>query len=168
MKKSSPKNNRQNSGGVVIDSALSLITSLRKGIKMKTNITWQIHLQENEHCADRSRNGSFKPYLCNAHTHGMARYGHPDFQVVLRIPDSEIRRILNILCLAVQKGITFEDGEYIGGIYDDCTVRLQSFWDGDRKVLRVIIPDANNVFPDRGGCRTPYSYQLLRTDALRR
>lgn len=134
---------------------------------MKTNITWQIHLQENDYCDDRGRSGNFKPYLCNAHTHGMSQYGHPDFQVVLRISDSEIRRILNILCLAVQKGITFEDGEYIGGIYDDCPVRLQSFSEGNRQVLRVIIPDGNNTFPERAYCHRPYSYQLLRTDALR-
>lgn len=165
MKQSSPENNRQNSSGVFIGSALSLITSLRKGIKMNVNMNWQIHLPDDSY--NYERRTSFKPYLCNAHTHGMARYGHPDFQVVLRISDSEIRRILNILCLAVQKGITFEDGEYIGGIYDDCPVRLQSFSEGNRQVLRVIIPDGNNTFPEGAYCNRPYSYQLLRTDALR-
>lgn len=132
---------------------------------MKTNITWQIHLVEDN--SRKAKEALFKPYLCNAHTHGMARYGHPDFQVVLRISDREISRIFNTLCLAVQKGITFEDGEYIGGIYDDCPVRLQAFYEGDRKVLRVIIPDDNNIFPERTYCQRPYSYQLLRTDALR-
>lgn len=165
MKQSSPENNRQNSSGVFISSALSLKISLRKGIKMNVNMNWQIHLPDDSY--NYERRTSFKPYLCNAHTHGMARYGHPDFQVVLRISDSEIRRILNILCLAVQKGITFEDGEYIGGIYDDCPVRLQSFSEGNRQVLRVIIPDGNNTFPEGAYCNRPYSYQLLRTDALR-
>ena len=132
---------------------------------MRTNINWQIHLVEDNN--RRERDKFFKPYLCNAHTHGMDRYGHPDFQVVLRISDREISRILNTLCLAVQKGIIFEDGEYIGGIYDDCPVRLQSFYEGDRKVLRVIIPDDNNIFPEITYCQRPYSYQLLRTDALR-
>lgn len=165
MKQSSPENNRQNSSGVFIGSALSLKISLRKGIKMNVNMNWQIHLPDDSY--NYERRTSFKPYLCNAHTHGMARYGHPDFQVVLRISDSEIRRILNILCLAVQKGITFEDGEYIGGIYDDCPVRLQSFSEGNRQVLRVIIPDGNNTFPEGAYCNRPYSYQLLRTDALR-
>ena len=158
-------NNRQNSSGVFIGSALSLKISLRKGIKMNVNMNWQIHLPDDSCNCDRGN--YFKPYLCNAHTHGMARYGHPDFQVVLRISDSEIRRILNILCLAVQKGITFEDGEYIGGIYDDCPVRLQSFSEENRQVLRVIIPDGNNTFPEGACCHRPYSYQLLRTDALR-
>ncbi len=165
MKQSSPENSRENSSGVFIGSALSLRISLRKGIKMNVNMNWQIHLPDDSY--NYERRTSFKPYLCNAHTHGMARYGHPDFQVVLRISDSEIRRILNILCLAVQKGITFEDGEYIGGIYDDCPVRLQSFSEGNRQVLRVIIPDGNNTFPEGAYCHRPYSYQLLRTDALR-
>ena len=165
MKQSSPENNRQNSSGVFNGSALSLKISLRKGIKMNVNMNWQIHLPDDSY--NYERRTSFKPYLCNAHTHGMSRYGHPDFQVVLRISDSEIRRILNILCLAVQKGITFEDGEYIGGIYDDCPVRLQSFSEGNRQVLRVIIPDGNNTFPEGAYCHRPYSYQLLRTDALR-
>lgn len=26
------------------------------------------------------------PYLCNAHTHGMEKYRHPDFQMVLNLP----------------------------------------------------------------------------------
>ena len=132
---------------------------------MNVNMNWQIHLPDDSY--NYERRTYFKPYLCNAHTHGMSRYGHPDFQVVLRISDREIKRILNTLCLAVQKGITFEDGEYVGGIYDDCPVRLQLFREGNREVLRVIIPDGNNAFPERTHCHSPYSYQLLNTDALR-
>ena len=49
----------------------------------KLNIDWVIHLVANgarcEQCGEIET--SFKEYLCNAHTHGMARYDHPDFQM---------------------------------------------------------------------------------------
>ena len=31
---------------------------------------------------------SFPEYICNAHTHGMKKYHHPDFQLVLHISDT--------------------------------------------------------------------------------
>lgn len=137
---------------------------------MKKKIDWIIHLVANgaqcEECGEVEQ--SFKPGLCNAHTHGMNRYGHKDFQLVLRYPNEEMCRILNTLGLAVQNGAKFKDGEYINGIYEDCAIRLQSFWETDREVLRVIIPDKNNVFPYEESCEEKYKYQLLKTESLQK
>ena len=60
-------------------------------------IDWIIHLVTNgaqcEECGEVE--SGFLPYMCNAHTHGMERYNHLDFQIVLNYPPNEIGRILN-------------------------------------------------------------------------
>lgn len=53
--------------------------------------------------------------MCNAHTHGLERYGHLDFQMVL-LPTEEIGRILNTLGLRVQSGERFRSGDMVSGI----------------------------------------------------
>lgn len=75
---------------------------------MKKTIDWVIHLVANRTCSvcGKEENG-FLPYTCNAHTHGMERYGHLDFQVVLFLPPNEIARILNPMGLRVQNGERF-------------------------------------------------------------
>ena len=50
---------------------------------------------------------SFPEYICNAHTHGMNKYDHPDFQLVLHISDEDIGYILNSLGLRVRSGEQF-------------------------------------------------------------
>lgn len=134
----------------------------------KKKVDWIIHIVGNgiicEECGDVER--GFKENLCNAHTHGMSRYSHPDFQMVLATAPHEIGRILNSFGLMVQNGYRFTDGEYVTGIYEDCAVRVQMFWETDREVFRVIIPDRNNIFPEDPNCEEPYCYQLLKTSEL--
>ena len=66
---------------------------------MNNNVDWIIHLVANGACDECGKEEKgFLPYTCNAHTHGMEKYGHPDFQVVLSLPPREIGRILNTLC----------------------------------------------------------------------
>ena len=141
---------------------------LAETIKREANrINWIIHLVNDVYC-DMCENSmdEFLPYACNAHTHGMQQYQHPDFQLVLMLPPEEIGRILNTLGMRVQRGESFHDGEYISGIYEDCQVRLNSFEESGRNVLRVIIPDADGLFPEERGCMETYKLQLLQTDAL--
>ena len=72
---------------------------------MNNNIDWIIHLVANGACDECGKEEKgFLPYTCNAHTHGMEKYGHPDFQVILSLPPREIGRILNTLGLRVQEG----------------------------------------------------------------
>lgn len=67
---------------------------------MNNNIDWIIHLVANGACDECGKEEKgFLPYTCNAHTHGMEKYDHPDFQVVLSLPPREIGRILNTLGL---------------------------------------------------------------------
>ena len=62
-------------------------------------IDWVIHLCTNGILCDecgKVENGFF-PQTCNAHTHGMEKYHHMDFQLVLALPTEEIARILNTI-----------------------------------------------------------------------
>lgn len=131
-------------------------------------IDWLIHCCANGAVCDgcgKVENG-FLPGTCNAHTHGMEKYGHMDFQLVLYLPHKEIMRILNTLGLRVQAGERFRDGDMVSGIYEDCRIRLDAFEETGRTVLRVVIPDGNNIFPESESCMIAYRLQLLETEEL--
>ena len=134
----------------------------------KPEIDWIIHCCRNgvvcDECGD-VENG-FVENSCNAHTHGMNRYQHPDFQLVLALPTEEICRILNTFGLWVQQGRRFSHGELVSGIYEDCDVRLEAFTETGRTLLRVVIPDKHNVFPDDDRCLYPYTLQTFPTEML--
>lgn len=102
----------------------------------------------------------------NFHTHGMEQYSHMDFQVVLPYPQNEVCRILNTLGLRVQAGERFKNGDLISGIYEDCDVRVTEFEETGRTVLRVIVPDKENRFPENPNCEYPYTLQVFTTDFL--
>lgn len=129
---------------------------------------WIIHLCANgvicEICG-KVENG-FLPQTCNAHTHGMEKYHHMDFQVVLALPVEEIADILNTLGMRVQAGERFHNGDLVSGIFEDCDIRLDEYEETGRTVLRVIIPDANNIFPDDDRCMPIFRVQLLETEDL--
>lgn len=101
------------------------------------------------------------PYLCNAHTHGMENYEHLDFQMVLNLPPEHIAYLLNTLGKRVQNGEVFHDGDMVSGIYEDCEICLKKFRETGRDVLRLIIPDKYNRFPEDEKCMAPYKYQEL-------
>lgn len=130
-------------------------------------IDWIIHLVSNITCdtCGKAEEG-FLPFACNAHTHGMERYNHPDFQVVLRMPDEEIGWVLNSMGRRVQAGETFKAGDLVSGVFEDCPVRLDEVEETGRKVLRVVIPDGKNRFPEDPACEGPYNLQTLPTEAL--
>lgn len=135
---------------------------------MNQQIDWIIHLVANGAvCKDCGKTETdFLPYLCNAHTHGLEKYGHQDFQLVLHFPHEEIMRILNTMGLRVQAGERFKAGDLVAGIYEDCNVRLDEFEETGRSVLRVVIPDKYNRFPDDPNCGDIYSQQMLKTEEL--
>lgn len=134
---------------------------------MGTKMDWIIHCVADGACdACGNIENSFIPYACNAHTHGMERYNHLDFQLVLDYPHQEIARILNTMGLRVQSGERFKAGDLVEGIYMDCSVRLDEAEECGRNVLRVVIPDKHNIFPEDERCMERYRIQLLSTDAL--
>ena len=134
---------------------------------MKQKIDWIIHLVTNGACEECGKEeGSFFPYTCNAHTHGMERYQHMDFQMVLFLPPQEIGRILNTMGMRVQSGERFKAGDYVSGIYEDCQIRLDAFEETGRMVLRVVIPDKYGRFPEDVACMDTYKLQQVPADGL--
>ena len=133
-------------------------------------IDWIIHLCTNGVMCDDcgTVEDQFLPYTCNAHTHGMEKYNHPDFQLVLNLPPEDIGYVLNTLGLRVQAGERFKHGDIVSGIFLDCPVRLEEYEETGRKVLRVMIPDKYNRFPDDESCMETYRLQLLPTEELTR
>ena len=138
-----------------------------KGVK---KFDWIIHYCANGIiCADCGKvEYPFLDYVCNAHTHGMEKYGHPDFQIVLQLPQAEIAYILNELGSRVRDGAQFQAGDLVERIFLDCLIRLDEAEETGRKVLRAVIPDKNNLFPEEKNCMEPCKLQLLPTEALYR
>ena len=58
----------------------------------KVKIDWIIHCCRNgascAFCGDVEND--FMEYTCNAHTHGMEKYNHKDFQMVIQYSDENI------------------------------------------------------------------------------
>ncbi len=129
---------------------------------------WVIHMVANgvrcEECGEVE--DSFPNYICNAHTHGMEKYNHVDFQMVLHLSQQEICYVLNSLGDRVRAGERFNAGDMVNGIFEDCPVRLDMFQECNRTVLRVIIPDGQNRFPEDKHCKYPYSFQTFTLEAL--
>ena len=120
---------------------------------MDTSIDWIIHYVFDDPAP--------YPYLCNAHTHGMAKYQHPDFQLVLNLPQEHICYLLNTLGMREQSWDTYHDVDMVSGIYEDCSIRLKKVRETGRDVLRLIIPDKRNRFPEDENCMEPYRHQEL-------
>ena len=83
---------------------------------------------------DETENG-FLPNMCDAHTHGMDKYGHQEFQIVLMIGAELICYILNALGLRVQAGESFKDGDSVGEIIKDYDVRIKEVEVDGKKLL---------------------------------
>lgn len=135
---------------------------------MKTNYNWQIHAIKNGCKCENDGDYIFEmiPGSANFHTHGMEQYNHPDFQLVLDYDLDTAPYILNTLGERVSSGERFKPGEYVSGIFEDCDVCLDIYENEGRNFLRVIVPDANNIFPDEEGCNPSYHHQLLPTEEL--
>ena len=119
------------------------------------SIDWIIHMVG----STGEPGNSFIDCACNAHTHGMEKYHHLDFQMVLADADA-IGYVLNSLGRRVQNGEKFKNGDLVMGIFEDCPVKLVAFEETGRNVLRVIIPDAQGIFPNEANCAYPYNIQL--------
>ncbi len=135
---------------------------------MNKKIDWQIHIVSNHApcvvCGKQE--DAFMDGFCDAHTHGMNLYRHPEFQLVLEYSQQEIMRILNTFGCMVRDGKKFHDKELVEGIFLDCPVRLEKHIEKGETLLRVVVPDRNNVFPEGKGCEYPYSLQHLGTSCL--
>lgn len=130
--------------------------------KQNQKIDWIIHHVVNGAACDccGEIEESFPEYMCNAHTHGLERYGHLNFQIVLAMDPQIIGYILNDMGLRVQSGVKFKSGDVISdALAGGYNIRLLEVEETGRKVLRILLPDENNRFPGDEDCQYPYSQQ---------
>lgn len=99
--------------------------------------------------------------MLNAHTHGLEKYGHMDFQVVLNCEDKLVGYILNAFGYRVRNGEKFNDGDMVDGIFSEVPVKLLKTIEGGRELLRVIIPDNEGRFPGDPECADVYRLQEI-------
>lgn len=124
-------------------------------------IDWIIHFVANGVCCcfcSEPEKG-FLPNMCDAHTHGMDKYGHQEFQMVLMIDPELICYILNKLGMRVQAGERFKDGDSVSEIIYGYDVRLKEVAVDGKKLLRVVLPDEENRFPEDAQCAEYYNLQ---------
>ena len=146
----------------------SKIDNKKEKSNMKSNYNWQIHADKNGCNCDNDGDYilNMLPGTANFHTHGLEQYNHPDFQIVLDYDLETATAILNFLGASVRDGEKFKAGDYVKGIFRYGDARLEMFEESGRDVLRVIVPDPNNLFPDEEDCCSIFSHQLLPTEEL--
>jgi hypothetical protein len=93
---------------------------------------------------------SQSPTGFNAHTHMDSTLGHPDFQIVVPLSPPLINHLFHCLVEQVKAGRKLRAGEIIPEMIETpdgkLPISLLSAFEGDREVLRIIIPDlAGNV-----------------------
>lgn len=134
---------------------------------------WMIHSVFTRACdgCGKEHHSPVSPYLCDNHTHGLTKYWNRELQLVLKLSNEETMYILNTIGKMMQKGARFQAGDLIAGVYEDCMVRLDEFWDSgaggrQKKILRVIIPDGKNRWPEDPKCEAVYRLQTLPTSTI--
>jgi len=81
---------------------------------------------------------------------------------MLRLPKEQIMQILNTMGLRVQAGETFKAGDMIEGLCQPgYSVRLDKAMSTGNEVLRLIVPDSKNRFPEDLDCDVPYKHQTV-------
>ncbi len=131
-------------------------------------VDWIVHLVANgvpcATCGEVEYN--FPKFICDAHTHGMDKYGHMEFQLVIDYGMEHVCYLLNSMGLRVQNGEKFKSGDVVKGLYEDCDVTLQAIPDSNGvQVLRLIIPDKHNRMPF-DGADYPYCLQYKMLERL--
>jgi len=137
-------------------------------MKKEKHVDWIIHLVANgTHCDVCGESEDyFIQYTCNAHTHGMNNYNHPEFQMVLNVPPELLGHILNTLGLRVKNGEKFKAGDFVHEVIEDYPIRLDEQIVEGEKLLRVCIPDPNGKFPGESGCDDIYALQGFPMEML--
>lgn len=121
------------------------------------NYDWGIHLVFDK---DEDKEPNFHNAMCDAHTHGLNKYGSLELQFVLTYPPSAIGYILNTVAESIRDGLELEDGDMLTGICDD-NAALKVFkttdYYGD-PIFRLVMPDGDMKYPEESS-EYPYNMQ---------
>lgn len=112
---------------------------------------WEIHYVNGE---------NLTPGMCDAHTHGLNKYGSLELQLVLAFDTSLIGYVLNRVGYFVRNGMELHDGMLIEGVFSDGAMikafKTKDFFGDD--IFRLIIPDGDYKFPEESE-EWPYNLQ---------
>jgi hypothetical protein len=142
----------------------------REEFKRQAIFRKRFKLMEEKFAAMIQENGWAAHYVSvdenhiNCHTHGaMEKLGHLDLQIVLPVPAVSANHILKILMNRIKDGMKYQEGEmYLEALrndHPDCPIYFKKFRETGRDVLRVILPDVNNLHPGQG-CVPLFERQL--------
>jgi hypothetical protein len=99
--------------------------------------------------------------LANIHTHGLEQnFGHLDLQFVLPLHPNQIHPILSLIVHTIKEGNEYKEGIMYDEVLEGFPVAFQTFHEKNRKVLRLLLPDANGKFPGEEGCDPMFARQL--------
>lgn len=80
--------------------------------------------------------------LANAHTHGLKEsFDHPDLQITAPVGFQACAQVLHDVVGLIKEGACFKDGDTSDRVLQGMPVAFLEAVEGDRKVLRVILPD---------------------------
>ncbi len=104
------------------------------------------------------------PTGANAHTHGFEEtWNHPDIQIVYPIPGNVAHGIFWTVVGHLKEGKRYEPGIRYGEILENYDVMFAWAQEGGRRVLRMILPDPDNVM-ERGRVGGKYATQWKGTE----
>ena len=121
------------------------------------NFDWDIHLVSDEYANNEQ---TFRNAMCDAHTHGLGKYGSLEIQFILAYPSNAIGYLLNTVAESIQNGLKLEDGNMKKGICDD-DAALKVFKTTDcygEPIFRLVMPDGDMKYPEESN-EYPYNMQ---------
>lgn len=122
---------------------------------------WIVHFVE--------RGDPTSPTGTNLHTHGLAEScNHPDFQIVIPLPEKVGHSIFITLADRVKAGERFQAGDTAADVLaNGLLVKFVNATEGGRPVLRVILPDpSGKVEPGQINARFAIQYKDSRDQLL--
>jgi hypothetical protein len=100
--------------------------------EMMEKYGWYVHFVQDDS----------SPTGMNIHTHGVREtFKHPDFQIVIPLPQEIIQNILHGMIKQIKDGGSFDVDERYDSVINGFDVKFIWADECDRKLLRIIFPD---------------------------
>jgi phosphomannomutase len=95
----------------------------------------------------------------NFHTHNVLEsFKHYDFQIVVAVASGTAHSIFEELIRRIKEGESFKIGQIVSGIVKNYNVKLCMASENNRRVLRIILPEANGELEETKMTNLRYQY----------
>lgn len=99
--------------------------------------------------------------LWSHHTHGLKEnFNHTDLEIVLPIDPQIVGSVFHGMVDLIKDGESFENKLTSDKVIKNYSVQLVKVSDGQRDLIRVVLPDVNGKFPSDIDCSDIYKNQL--------